>query len=77
MNNFFDFKLQIFTFFVGKVIKFPETEIEQYVVILKTWKNFWNILIWLIVAPIKKTPFCHISHNNSSIQKKLLALLVT
>ena len=30
------FKPQIFTFFVGKVITFPETEIEQYVVILKT-----------------------------------------
>ena len=27
---------QIFTFFVGKVITFPETEIEQYVAILKT-----------------------------------------
>ena len=44
MNNFFlqkkkikaVFMSQIFTFFVGKVITFPETEIEQYVAILKT-----------------------------------------
>ena len=31
-----DFKPQIFTFFVGKVITFLETDIEQYVVIPKT-----------------------------------------
>ena len=30
-----DFKPKMFTFFVGKVITFPKTEIEQYVVILK------------------------------------------
>ena len=35
-----DFKPRIFTFFVGKVITFPETEIEQYVATLKTKKNF-------------------------------------
>ena len=31
-----DFKPQIFTFFVGKVITFLETDIEQYVAIPKT-----------------------------------------
>ena len=31
-----DFESRIFIIFVGKVITFLETEIEQYVVILKT-----------------------------------------
>ena len=31
-----DFKPQVVTFFVGKVTIFPETEIEQYFVILET-----------------------------------------
>ena len=35
-----NFKPQVFTFFVGKVITFPENEIEQYVFILKTQMNF-------------------------------------
>ena len=53
------FKPQIFTFFVWKVITFPENEIEQYVVILKTM-NFKICFMWLTLALIKKTPFCHI-----------------
>ena len=42
-----------------KVIIFPEIAMGQYVVILKTCK-FWNLLMWLTVALIKKKLFSHI-----------------